>query len=115
MQLVGGDVLGTHLVKIALDQCPGLGDVLRIRAIGDGVAGAGLRCFHADVDVVDVSSYLAQIVVKAGGIEAATKYVIAQLYGVIVGIETVEVQLLGQRHRVLHRLGVGNVGSRGLV
>ena len=53
--------------------------------------------------------------IEAGGVEAAAQDVIAELQRIVVRVEAVEVQLLGQLTGILHRLRVGHVGGGSFV
>ena len=68
-----------------------------------------LEALQARVHVVDVAGDLAQVVIEPSGIEAAAQHVIAQLQRIVVGIEAVEVQLLGQGDGILHPLRIGHI------
>ena len=66
---------------------------------------------HRHVDVVDVAGDLAEIVIEARGVEAAAEDVIAELQRIVVRIEAVDVDLLGEGDGVLYGLRVGHVGG----
>ncbi len=108
MQLRIGNILRAHLIEIALNQNARLLHILRIAAVEDGVSGARLGGVEADIDGVDVAGDLAQIVIKARGVEAAAEDVVAKLERVVVGVEAVELELFGEGHGILHRFLIGN-------
>ena len=54
------------------------------------------------IDVLYVPGFLAQIAVKAGGIEATSQDVVSKLEGIVILVKAVELQLLREIDRVLH-------------
>ena len=87
LQLGGGDVFRLHGNQITLDEVGRLRDALRIAAVRDGVELAGFLCVQAHVHIVDVAGDQSQVVIEASGEEAAARNVVAELRGVVVGVE----------------------------
>ena len=109
------DVLRLHLPQVALHQPSRLGDIGGIASIIHRISGAGFSGRDGIAHRVNISVHLPQFVVQPRGVESPAQYVIAQLDRIIIRVETIHSQLLGEHHRVLHASIVRYVEGRGFI